>query len=671
MTRHLTILAPALALLACTLPGHAAVVAPGHSALWYDPARDGEGLVLEIHDNDGALVTWYTYDEDGNQRWLIGAGAIVRDDQAGDRIEFPELRVTHGGRFGPDFDPDEVVYTVIGSASLVFQDCYHGQFSYDAFDQQGELALHRLTHTMAAGCRPIHGMTGEPVYSHAGQSGAWFDPSHNGEGWFLQWLAHNEAMITWYTYDGEGNQAWLLGTGTLDDHGTLVFEQLHGTRGAHFGAAFDPDDVQTFEWGRLELAIDCDNGVARYQSLLPGFGAGEYGSVHHLSRLAAPAGCPWAAPKLTDLYEFSLTRFDAGEIDQLGRGIVIYDMADDGTVVALGRIDGDPQLKLLRLQPGDDDWQVLPPPAQPYGSPPFISPDGQQIFISSATAPEMLTWDHPSQAWLSTPIPASGYSTIEIIAASPGRTELLGRGRHTASGQFHPWQWSAGSGLTMLPIGNDAPPVYLPVAASDDGANVYGTSHIWDQMAGMARPGAVRWHHGQAPEPLHDRHGARLGVPAATDRHGRIVFGNGHLDSHDNHPDSGQAWYWISPQQSGYLGTLPSLHPNPVRPWWLSDASQDGSIAVGSFTTGINLSDGFIWTQDTGLTSIREILEHADLLPATEADWPWQELAGFRISSTGDKILLLGQTIEDPMGDWRRVQFSAILHLTPKAGAAR
>ncbi len=669
MTRYLTILG-SLALLAWALPGHAAVVEPGHSALWYDPARDGEGLVLEIHANDGALVTWYTYDEDGNQRWLIGEGAIVRDDQAGDRIEFPELRVTHGGRFGPQFDPDQVVATVIGSASLVFDDCYEGRFSYDAFDQQGELALHRLTHTMAAGCRPIHGMTGEPVYGHAGQSGAWFDPGHDGEGWFLQWLAHNEAMLTWYTYDSEGNQIWLLGTGTLADDGTLVFEQLRGTRGARFGAGFDPDDVEAFEWGRLELAIDCDRGSARYDSLLPEFGTGEYGHVHHLSRLAAPADCPWAAPELTDLYAFSLTPFDAGAIDQLGRGTVIYDMADDGTVVALRRDLDHTQPRVLRLQAGDDDWQVLPPDHS-YGSAPFISPDGQRIFTSSVTDQDMLIWDHPGQRWHAIPMPAAGYGAIEIMAASPARTQLLGRARHLDSGQFHPWQWTAADGLSMLPLGAETPPVYHPMAASDDGRTVLGTSHIWNPMTGTPQPAAIRWHNGQPPEPLHDRHGARLGVPAATDREGRIVFGYDHFQADGTHPDSRQAWYWISPQQNGYLGTLPSLHPHPVRPWWLGDASHDGSFAVGSYTTGINTSDGFIWTQDTGLTSIRMILEHAGLLPENGSHQAWEELAGIRISSTGDTILLLGQTIEDPMGDWRIVQFSAILHLTPKAGTAR
>src|SRR5215813_9222086 len=50
----------------------AATIGPGFSAMWFDPARNGEGLQLEILDADHALVEWYTYDGQGNQRWFQG-----------------------------------------------------------------------------------------------------------------------------------------------------------------------------------------------------------------------------------------------------------------------------------------------------------------------------------------------------------------------------------------------------------------------------------------------------------------------------------------------------------------------------------------------------------------------------------------------------------------------
>ena len=100
----------------------AAVVESGHSAVWFDPARNGEGLTLQILDSERAVLAWFTFDEDGGQRWLLDLGRIVRtaDDAF---IEFPALTVTRGGRFGPSFNPNDVVREVVGTATLRFDDC--------------------------------------------------------------------------------------------------------------------------------------------------------------------------------------------------------------------------------------------------------------------------------------------------------------------------------------------------------------------------------------------------------------------------------------------------------------------------------------------------------------------------------------------------------------------
>ena len=95
----------------------AGVVEPGHSAAWYSPVRDGEGWIVEIHADDRALMTWFTYDEAGGQRWLIGEGEVVRDEDDGDGILFSELYATRGGRFGDGFDASQVEREVVTAAS--------------------------------------------------------------------------------------------------------------------------------------------------------------------------------------------------------------------------------------------------------------------------------------------------------------------------------------------------------------------------------------------------------------------------------------------------------------------------------------------------------------------------------------------------------------------------
>lgn len=118
------------------------------SGTWYDAARDGEGVLLEItSDQRGdpqAVVTWYSYQSDnsGNQLWLVGQGPIVGD------TAFVEMFVTSGAQFGPGFDTADVVVEHWGQVQLSFADCASAAFSYSANDQafgDGRMELTRLT----------------------------------------------------------------------------------------------------------------------------------------------------------------------------------------------------------------------------------------------------------------------------------------------------------------------------------------------------------------------------------------------------------------------------------------------------------------------------------------------------------------------------------------------
>lgn len=251
-------------------------VDPGHSATWYDPARDGEGFVLENLDGVNALVYWFTYDEDGGQRWLTGLGTI-----AGNRIVIPELVLTTGGRFGPPFDPDAVVRQAVGSGEFWFTGCDEGWFDYEAFGQHGRFALRRTSRTMTVDCDPATG----PGQPEAAQSGSWYDPTHDGEGYALQWMTNGNVIMTWYSFDPEGRPYWMLGVG-IPEGDEIVFPDMHATRGARFGADFDPGEVERFLWGEVRLRLQCGEGEADYASVLPAFGSGSF----QLQRLTGLAG---------------------------------------------------------------------------------------------------------------------------------------------------------------------------------------------------------------------------------------------------------------------------------------------------------------------------------------------------------------------------------------------
>ena len=112
------------------------------SGTWYDPSHDGEGFVLEIIENNTAVVYWYTYDQTGNQIWVTGVGSY-----AGNTITVNEAIFTTGGIFGPNFDPNSVDRKQWGSLSLQFTSCTSGTVHYDstAGFGSGDLQLIRLT----------------------------------------------------------------------------------------------------------------------------------------------------------------------------------------------------------------------------------------------------------------------------------------------------------------------------------------------------------------------------------------------------------------------------------------------------------------------------------------------------------------------------------------------
>lgn len=653
----------ALALAVWAMPVSASTIEPHHSALWYDPARDGEGFVLEVYADDHALLTWYTYDDAGKQRWLTGFGSVTVDDDGNEQLHFPEMLAPRGGRFGPGFDPAQVQRVPVGEITLRFDDCWRGEVDYAVFGQTGTIDLHRLTRTMGATCGPIHGTTGEPVQPYAGQSGAWYDPAHDGEGWLLQWLAEGEAIVTWFTYTPQGEPYWLIGTGTMED-GRIVFPQLQTTRGARFGDAFDPDDVERIDWGSLELAIDCDAGTMRYESTIAGFGQGGLDGLLHLSRLAQPP-CPWVAPKFTDLYDISLTRLNTEQANPLDSGMTVRRIADDGTVLASGQSAAGSGIHLRAADGGP--WQYLHDADRIEADSAFMSNDVSSIVSNRwrEQPPRVpVLWHQTHHEWR----PLEGFQPTSrgnlLTAASSNHRWLAGRLLRD-DGSERPFLWSREQGQTLLPLTDTIRSGY-PLTVSDDGRIVYGVDVRFPHGNHFARSIAVRWVDGQAPESLTDLDGVDLGTISAMSYDGGVVFGFDQVAIDDSHPNTRQAWYWIAPGRMAYLGSIDGTWLDNPAPAGVGAVTRDGSLGVGSYRRGEFEPEGLIWSQNTGLVSLRDVLTETGLLAQLEADGSWTERYAVAISSTGERILLSGVT-RVGLGGGNSIPRGAILQLTPKA----
>ncbi|MEM9533764.1 MAG: M14 family zinc carboxypeptidase [Pseudomonadota bacterium] len=262
---------------------------PGISAAWFDITHDGEGLLIELLADDRAVVYWFTYDREGRQRWFISTGEI-----RGNMLHFPELLVAEGGVFGPAFDAAAVNLTDAGSATVIWSDCNTATLRHDVDRRTQRQAMTRLTTLAGLDCSGSAAKSASTAVSKgtaAAISGSWFDPQRSGEGFVVEALADDRAIAYWFTYDGEGNQAWIVADGILNGTTFTAAEALISSGGI-FGDDFDPATVELTTWGSITLDFDCAAGelAVSYASPLDGFGSGEL-TYRRLTELSGLGGC--------------------------------------------------------------------------------------------------------------------------------------------------------------------------------------------------------------------------------------------------------------------------------------------------------------------------------------------------------------------------------------------
>lgn len=121
-------------------------------------------------------------------------------------------------------------------------------------------------------------------------SGNWFNLDQSGHGFQLELLPNNVLLVFWFTFDDNGNPAWISGIGQLVDNHVVM--QAVQTLGGKFPPNFDPDDISKPAWGALQFDFtDCNHGHAKWSSGVPTFGNGEMDIVR-LTKLQNNPSCP-------------------------------------------------------------------------------------------------------------------------------------------------------------------------------------------------------------------------------------------------------------------------------------------------------------------------------------------------------------------------------------------
>jgi hypothetical protein len=249
------------------------------SGQWFDPARSGEGISLEILANNQALLYFFTYPPAGSsspQTWLTAVGDVV-----GNGVEFADVQL-------PSLDSDgNLQSTHWGRIAVTFSDCNDGGMRWDGPAGWGslEVPLSRLTTLQGLACGT---QGGSPPANTA--SGAWYDPAHYGSGFVFDQISDHLVATIWFGFDAQGNPIWQ--TGVLQQGQDTAFAgPLAQGVGPHFGPSYDSSDFKFVPQGNLvETRFACLSASAQFNAL-----PGEPGFIPAslaLSRITFPLGIP-------------------------------------------------------------------------------------------------------------------------------------------------------------------------------------------------------------------------------------------------------------------------------------------------------------------------------------------------------------------------------------------
>lgn len=107
------------------------------------------------------------------------------------------------------------------------------------------------------------GNTTQAINDMRGLIGAWYEPATSGQGFELQWINGNTALVFFYGHHDDGSNFFLVGQrdGAWDFNQEVVFE-MYETIGGRFNG-LDPGAIQRPTWGQARITfVDCDTAVA-------------------------------------------------------------------------------------------------------------------------------------------------------------------------------------------------------------------------------------------------------------------------------------------------------------------------------------------------------------------------------------------------------------------------
>jgi|GEM_PF-1666773 len=94
---------------------------------WTVVGHNGEGFMIDVTDAGQLVAIWFTYDEAGNQMWLIGV-----DNNFDSNTASMTMTEITGPSFGPDFDVADRMDRNWGTLQFSFDGCDEGTVNYNS-----------------------------------------------------------------------------------------------------------------------------------------------------------------------------------------------------------------------------------------------------------------------------------------------------------------------------------------------------------------------------------------------------------------------------------------------------------------------------------------------------------------------------------------------------------
>ncbi len=117
-------------------PGLAATI--NYQDWWWNASQSGQGVNIG-QQGTTLFASWFTYDQAGVGMYLVFAGSLTNNKFSGDLVR------TTGPVLGSVFDPNKVIRTVVGQASISFSDANNGVMQYTVNGISGSLVLTRFS----------------------------------------------------------------------------------------------------------------------------------------------------------------------------------------------------------------------------------------------------------------------------------------------------------------------------------------------------------------------------------------------------------------------------------------------------------------------------------------------------------------------------------------------